>query len=115
MNVLPGVVLGIFVIAIIYGIYKKWDKYDYLVVLTIITFIVSGIVIIWVFLYDLYSDRQERERFNQEIARVSREYDEKHKDLWDGYKGTRRNSIAEREKLLADGIDPEQYRRAHGY
>ena len=41
--------------------------------------------------------------------------DEDHKDDWKGYKGTRRNSMAEDEKLRSDGIDPDEYRERHNY
>ena len=42
-------------------------------------------------------------------------YEENHKDDWKGYKGTRRNSMAEDEKLRSDGIDADKYRTQHGY
>ena len=32
-----------------------------------------------------------------------------------GYNGTRRNSMAEDEKLRSDGIDADEYRTQHGY
>lgn len=38
-------------------------------------------------------------------------YNENHKDDWNGYKGTRRNSWAEDQTLQQDGFDPEEYRR----
>lgn len=44
-----------------------------------------------------------------------RTYEENHKDDWKGYKGTRRNSMAEDEKLRSDGIDADEYRTQHGY
>lgn len=37
------------------------------------------------------------------------------KDDWKGYNGTRRNSMAEDEKLRSDGIDADEYRTQHGY
>lgn len=42
-------------------------------------------------------------------------YNENHKDDWKGYKGTRRNSWAEDQKLRHDGYDPQEYRKQHGY
>mgnify|MGYP006962771196 FL=1 len=42
-------------------------------------------------------------------------YEENHKDDWKGYNGTRRNSMAEDEKLRSDGIDADEYRTQHGY
>ena len=57
-----------------------------------------------------YSYEEERERREQ-----IRQYEENHKDDWNGYKGTRRNSWAEDEKLKHDGYDPKEYRKQHGY
>ena len=42
-------------------------------------------------------------------------YEENHKDDWKGYNRTRRNSMAEDEKLRSDGIDADEYRTQHGY
>lgn len=42
-------------------------------------------------------------------------YEENHKDDWKGYNGTRRNSMAEDEKMRSDGIDADEYRTQHGY
>lgn len=50
-----------------------------------------------------------------DVRRKIDTYNENHKDEWNGYKGTRRNSIGEDDTLRRDGYDPESYRRAHGY
>lgn len=57
-----------------------------------------------------FSCEEEKERREQ-----IRQYEENHKDDWNGYKGTRRNSWAEDEKLRQDGYDPKEYRKKHGY
>ena len=56
------------------------------------------------------SYEEEKERHDK-----VRQYEENHKDDWNGYKGTRRNSWAEDEKLRQDGYDPKEYRKKHGY
>ena len=56
------------------------------------------------------SYEEEKERHDK-----VRQYEENHKDDWNGYKGTRRNSWAEDEKLKQDGYDPKEYRKQHGY
>ena len=42
-------------------------------------------------------------------------YEMNHRNDWKGYKGTRRNSMAEDEKLKGDGYNPSEYRSQHGY
>ena len=42
-------------------------------------------------------------------------YEWNHRNDWNGYKGSRRNSIGEDDALKSDGIDPDEYRSSHGY
>lgn len=55
------------------------------------------------------------EEFYRENKEAIDTYRKNHKDDWNGYKGTRRNSWAEDEKLKQDGYDPKEYRKKHGY
>lgn len=55
------------------------------------------------------------ERYYMENKDAIDTYNENHKDDWNGYKGTRRNSWAEDQKLRHDGYDPQEYRKEHGY
>ena len=54
-------------------------------------------------------------RENPEYRRQIESYEEKHKDDWKGYKGYRKGSPAETQKLKQDGYDPDDYRKTMGY
>lgn len=60
----------------------------------------------------LFKDNNGLDDEDYEKIRI---YEENHKDDWKGYRGTRRNSMAEDEKLRSDGIDPDEYRERHNY
>ncbi len=74
-------------------------------------------IILALLLYSCASNYHPRSTFTDdpEVRKAIETYEENHKDDWKGYKGTRRGSIAETEKLKQDGYDPEQYRSSHGY
>jgi hypothetical protein len=61
------------------------------------------------------STTNKRSNFYYEHQKEIDAYEEKHKDDWKGYNGCRRNSWAEDENLKADGFDPDEYRKSHGY
>ena len=61
------------------------------------------------------AEQKESTLYYQERQEAIDDYNERHKDEWNGYKGTRRNSWAEDQKLKHDGIDPDEYRKEHGY
>lgn len=61
------------------------------------------------------SEPSASEQFYQEHKTEIDTYRNNHKDDRKGYKGTRRNSYAEDEKLKHDGYDPDEYKSDHGY
>lgn len=67
-------------------------------------FIIIGIVVVLWGIGTLFKDNNGLDDEDYEKIRI---YEENHKDDWKGYKGTRRNSMAEDEKLRSDGIDPD--------
>ena len=75
-------------------------------------FIIIGIVVVLWGIGTLFKDNNGLDDEDYEKIRI---YEENHKDDWKGYKGTRRNSMAEDEKLRSDGIDPDEYRERHNY
>lgn len=77
-----------------------------------------GIIILVIFIIavlKMCSEPSPSEKFYQEHKSEIDSYNERHKDDWNGYKGTRRNSMAEDEKFKQDGINAEEYRRKNGY
>lgn len=63
-----------------------------------------------------FTEPSASELWHQESKEAIDTYNYNHKDDWKkGYKGTRRNSIAEDIELKADGYDPKEYRKQHGY
>ena len=75
-------------------------------------FIIIGIVVVLWGIGTLFKDNNGLDDEDYEKIRI---YEKNHKDDWKGYKGTRRNSMAEDEKLRSDGIDPDEYRERHNY
>ena len=67
--------------------------------------IIIGIVVVLWGIGTLFKDNNGLDDEDYEKIRI---YEENHKDDWKGYKGTRRNSMAEDEKLRSDGIDPDE-------
>lgn len=77
-----------------------------------------GIIILIIFIIvalKMCSEPSPSEKFYQEYKQEIDSYNERHKDDWKGYKGTRRYSMAEDEKFRQDGIDAEEYRSKNGY
>ena len=58
---------------------------------------------------------QEHSDYYYEHKSAIDTYERNHANDWNGYQGTRRNSLAEDEKLKSNGYDPEKYRASHGY
>lgn len=80
------------------------DIYASIVIL--IAMLIIAIAINWP--KDTYRD-------DPKVQEAIETYEKNHKDDWDGYKGYRRGSFAETQKLKSDGYDVQQYRDSHGY
>ena len=74
-----------------------------------------GVIIVLLLLASSCTKDSASDRFYRENKKVIDDYNYRHKDDWDGYKGNRRNSMAETSALEHDGIDPDEYREQHGY
>lgn len=81
---------------------------------SIVLLIFIGIFFLFVLIKTI-SEPSASEQWYQEHKEAIDTYNYNHKDDWDGYKGTRRNSWAEDDKLKSDGYDPDEYRSDHGY
>lgn len=78
-------------------------------------FILVILILFAIVMFKSCTEPSASEQWYQENKEAIDTYNENHKDDWDGYKGCRRNSWAEDQKLEHDGYDPETYRKEHGY
>lgn len=74
-----------------------------------------GVIIIIILLFFACATDSTSDRFYREHKEAIDDYNYRHKDDWNGYKGNRRNSMAETSALKRDGIDPDEYRDRNGY
>lgn len=115
MKTAQTIVIIWIVCLIIFGLIRKWDRYDYLKNIVISIIVGTVFIYCYVIAYDLIEKKQAEDKFQQQLHEGTKQYNENHVDQWNGYKGTRRNSIAEDQKLREDGLDPAEYRKEHGY
>ena len=73
------------------------------------------IILVVIAMFKSCTEPSASDQWYQENKEAIDTYNENHKDDWKGYKGTRRNSWAEDQKLEHDGYDPDEYRQKHGY
>lgn len=76
---------------------------------------VIAIIIIFTAAFETFTGPSSSEKYYLENKREIDAYNERHKDDWNGYKGCRRGSFGESDLLRANGYDPDEYRKAHGY
>lgn len=73
------------------------------------------IVVVLLILIKVCPTQSKPSKYYLEHKKEIDNYREEHANDWDGFQGTRRNSWAEDEKLKHFGIDPDEYRKTHGY
>lgn len=78
-------------------------------------FWIIAIVVVLLILIKVCPTQSKPSKYYLEHKKEINNYTESHANDWDGFHGTRRNSWAEDEELKHFGIDPEEYRKEHGY
>ncbi len=73
------------------------------------------IILVVIAMFKSCTEPSASDKWYQEHKEAIDTYNKNHKEDWKGYKGTRRNSWAEAQKLKHDGYDPDEYRQKYGY